>query len=148
LRAEWRPITIVDDAESRTSAAGSKERVVAAASAGGRAVAEDDAYLANDDDEYENDAGADADADADDNDDGWPVRLVAAAAAAGEDPTGGRVERVENADTSIDDDEVRRFRESTMVNIMVAAKIIMVDAAPLVPKIVIVLGSYETNSIE
>ena len=143
MRAEWRPITIVDDAESRTSAAGSKERVVVAASAGGRAVAEDDANIANDDGEYENDA--DADADADDNDDGWPVRLVAAAAAAGEDPTGGRVERVENADTSIDDDEVRRFRESTMVNIMVAAKIIMVDAAPLVPKIVIVLGSYETK---
>ena len=145
MRAEWRPITIVDDAESRTSAAGSKERVVVAASAGGRAVAEDDANIANDDGEYENDADADADADDndDDIDDGWPVRLVAAAAAAGKDPTGGRVERVENADTSIDD-EVRRVLESTMVNIMVAAKIIMVDAAPLVPKIVIVL-SYETK---
>ena len=76
-------------------------------------VAEDDANLANDDDEYENDDDADADDDADDDDDGWPVRLVAAAA--GKDPTGGRVERVENADTSIDDDEVRRVRESTMV---------------------------------
>lgn len=97
-----------------------------AASAGGRVVAEDDANLANDDDEYEND---------DDADDGWPVRLVAAAA--WKDPTGGRVERVENADTSIDDDEVRRVRESTMVNIMVAAKIIMVDAAPLVPIVIV-----------
>ena len=106
-----------------------------AASAGGRVVAEDDANLANDDDEYENDDDADADDDADDDDDGWPVRLVAAAA--GKDPTGGRVERVENADTSIDDDEVRRVRESTMVNIMVAAKIIMVDAAPLVPIVIV-----------
>ena len=107
-----------------------------AASAGGRVVAEDDANLANDDDEYENDDDADADDDADDDDDGWPVRLVAAAAA-WKDPTGGRVERVENADTSIDDDEVRRVRESTMVNIMVAAKIIMVDAAPLVPIVIV-----------
>jgi hypothetical protein len=103
---------------------------VVAASAGGRGIAEDDANLANDDDEYENDDDADAD--------GWPVRLVAAAAA-GKDPTGGRVERVDNADTSIDD-EVRRVRESTMVNIMVAAKIMMVDAAPLLP-IVIVFSS-------
>jgi hypothetical protein len=97
---------------SRTSAAGSKERHVAA-SADGRVV--EDANLANDDDDDENV----------DDDDERPVRRFA-----GNDPTDERVEPVENADTRIDD-ECRRgltlvWESNTANIIMVGANVIMV----------------------